>query len=71
MALESAYLKDLVMNLDGKLDAKVQQGGENFSVGQRQLLSLCRALLRSSKWVLAAALRSALTLTRTAFRLGF
>ncbi|CAG8970709.1 hypothetical protein HYALB_00001490 [Hymenoscyphus albidus] len=46
--LEHARLKDHVATMDGGLEAKVQEGGSNLSQGQRQLVSLARALLTPS-----------------------
>ncbi|EHA21199.1 hypothetical protein ASPNIDRAFT_213454 [Aspergillus niger ATCC 1015] len=46
--LEHARLKDHVAQMDGQLDAQIQEGGSNLSQGQRQLVSLARALLTPS-----------------------
>ncbi|KAF2128318.1 multidrug resistance-associated protein 1 [Dothidotthia symphoricarpi CBS 119687] len=46
--LDHARLKDHVSGMPGKLDAQVHEGGSNLSAGQRQLVSLARALLAPS-----------------------
>jgi len=47
-ALEVAQARDFVAAMPGQLDAPVDQGGTNVSGGQRQRLSIARALVRKS-----------------------
>ncbi|TQB70175.1 hypothetical protein MPDQ_000830 [Monascus purpureus] len=46
--LDHARLKDHVASMDGQLDAMIAEGGSNLSQGQRQLVSLARALMTPS-----------------------
>ena len=48
-ALELATAKDFVLQKEGGLDEPVLQGGKNFSGGQRQRLTVARALVRQPK----------------------
>jgi len=48
-ALETAQAREVVKDKEGELDAQVEQGGVNFSGGQRQRLTIARALVRKPK----------------------
>lgn len=45
-ALETAQAREVVEGKEGGLDAEVAQNGKNFSGGQRQRLTIARALVR-------------------------
>ena len=59
-SLEIAQAKDFVSDKEGQLDAEVQAGGRNFSGGQKQRLSIARAVLRRAPFFILDDATSAL-----------
>ena len=59
-ALEIAQAKDFISEKEGQLDAEVQAGGRNFSGGQKQRLSIARAVLHHAPFLILDDATSAL-----------
>ncbi|THG34273.1 ABC transporter ATP-binding protein [Glaciibacter flavus] len=65
-ALEIAQGRDFVEEMEGRLDARVAQGGTNVSGGQRQRLAIARAIVHNPRVLVFDDSFSALDLTTDA-----
>jgi ATP-binding cassette subfamily B multidrug efflux pump len=65
-ALEIAQGRDFVEEMDGRLDARIAQGGTNVSGGQRQRLAIARAIVHQPDILVFDDSFSALDLTTDA-----
>ncbi|MBA31423.1 MAG: multidrug ABC transporter [Chloroflexi bacterium] len=51
-AAKAVGVHDYIMELPDKYDTQLEQRGENLSIGQRQLISFARAIVRDSKIII-------------------
>lgn len=65
-ALQKAQAWEFVSKLTDKLDSKVEQGGDNFSGGQKQRLTIVRALMKDPKIIILDDSTSAVDMTTDA-----
>lgn len=65
--LDHARLKEHVASMRGGLEAQIQEGGSNLSQGQRQLVSIARALLTPSNILVLDEATAAVDIETDAF----